>query len=127
VTVKPVLDLADHVRVDAWEVPDRLAERVRLRDGTCVFPWCTRPARACDTDHVVPHARGGPTCPCNLAPLCRRHHRMKTHTGWTYTTPEPGTYHWRSPHGLTYLRDHHGTLDLTPTPRCAGDPDPPDE
>ncbi len=44
--VKPVIDLADHVHVEAYEVPDRIAERVALRDHTCAFPWCTRPARS---------------------------------------------------------------------------------
>ncbi len=139
VVVKPVLDLAGHVRVDQWEVPDRIAEQVIVRDGCCVFPWCTRPARTCrlqndpekgcDLDHRVPHATGGVTCACNLAPLCRRHHRLKTHAGWTYTSPELGTYLWVSPHGYLYLRDHRGTLDLThdpghdpPPPRAAPDP-----
>ncbi len=116
VVVKPVLDLADHVHVEAYEVPDRIAEPVALRDGTCVFPWCTRPARRlraddhpCDCDHVVPHGREGPTCSCNLAPLCRRHHRLKTHGGWTYTILEPGTYLWSSP----------APLPLPPRPRPA--------
>ena len=120
VTVKPVIDLADHVHVQAYEVPDRIAEPVALRDVTCVFPWCTRPARrlrpdehACDCDHVVPHTRGGPTCTCQLAPLCRRHHRLKTHGGWTYTILEPGSYLWSSPHRYQYLRDHTGTVDIT--------------
>jgi hypothetical protein len=120
VTVKPVIDLADHVHVDAYEVPDRISERVTLRDVTCVFPWCTRPARRlkpddhpCDCDHVLPHGQGGATCTCQLAPLCRRHHRLKTHGGWTYTILEPGTYLWSSPHGYQYLRDHTGTLDVT--------------
>ncbi|HEX5860265.1 MAG TPA: HNH endonuclease signature motif containing protein [Nocardioides sp.] len=121
VTVKPVLDLTDHVHTDAYEIPDRIAEPVALRDHSCVFPWCTRPARRChphdqhraDCDHVVPYARGGPTCTCNLAPLCRRHHRLKTHGGWTYTTLEPGTYLWSSPHRYQYLRDHTGTQDIT--------------
>ncbi len=120
VIVKPVIDLADHVRVDQWEVPDRIAERVQLRDGHCVFPWCTRPARSCrpdqrgcDCDHVDPHARGGPTCPCNLALLCRRHHRLKTHSGWRYDALEPGSYLWTSPHGYQFLVDHEGTLDVS--------------
>ncbi len=43
--MKPVIDLADHVHVEAYEVPDRIAEPVALRDLTCVFPWCSRPAR----------------------------------------------------------------------------------
>ena len=122
VTAKPVIDLADHVHVEAYEVPDRIAEQVALRDHTCAFPWCTRPARrlrtdqhGCDCDHTVPHGRAGPTCSCNLAPLCRRHHRLKTHGGWTYTTLEPGTYLWSSPHRYQYLRNHQGTQDVTTT------------
>ncbi len=79
VVVKPVIDLDTHDPVESPVVPDRHAEIVTLRDKTCVFPWCTRPARRCDKDHSIPHSRGGPTCPCNLAPLCRRHHRIKTH------------------------------------------------
>jgi hypothetical protein len=46
--------------------------------------------------------------------LCRLHHRVKTHGGWTYTTLEPGTYLWTSPHGHTWLRDPGGTTDLSP-------------
>ena len=97
VTVKPVVDLAEHVSVEAYEVPDRIAEPVALRDVSCVFPWCTRPARRlrpdehpCDNDHPVPYHQGGPTCSCQIAPLCRRHHRLKTHGGWTYHVLEPG-------------------------------------
>jgi hypothetical protein len=89
---------------------------VQLRDRTCVHPYCTRPARRCDCDHVIPHARGGPTCPCNLAPLCRHHHRLKTHAGWHYTILEPGFYLWSDPHGQHFLRGPHGTHDLTGQP-----------
>jgi len=113
IVVKPVIDLNDRVDTRAYEIPDRIAEHVALRDVTCTFPWCQRPARRCDTDHVVPHPRG-PTATDNLAPLCRRHHRLKTHGGWAYTALEPGTYLWRSPHGHQFLRDHTGTLDVTP-------------
>ena len=113
VVVKPVFDLSDHIHVDGYEVPDRLAEQTQLRDATCVFPWCTRPARRCDCDHVIPYDEGGTTCSCNIAPLCRRHHRLKTHSPWTYTTLEPGSFLWTSPHGYQYLRDHQGTLDVT--------------
>jgi hypothetical protein len=121
VVVKPVVDLAEHVHVEAYEVPDRVDEAVALRDVICVFPWCTRPARTlrpdqhpCDNDHSVPFAEGGPTCTCQIAPLCRRHHRLKTHGGWSYYVLEPGSYVWRSPHGYQYLRDHTGTQDITP-------------
>jgi len=136
VVVKPVVDLAEHVSVHAYEVPDRIREPVALRDVTCVFPWCTRPARAlqpdehpCDRDHVVPHNRGGPTCACSIAPLCRRHHRLKTHGSWNYYVLEPGTYLWTSPHGYQFLRDHAGTLDVSRDRRhrdCQGTAPPAD-
>ena len=113
VVIKPVIDLAEHHHVAAYEVPDRIAEQSALVNHTCVFPWCTRSARACDSDHIQPHDRGGPTCSHNIAPLCRKHHRLKTHGGWTYTPIEPGTFLWTSPHGCTYLRDGSGTLDVS--------------
>jgi hypothetical protein len=128
VVVKPVIDLEAHVHVGSYEVTDRQAEQIALRDGSCVFPWCSRPARRCDKDHVVPYdARaagrgepaggGGVTCSCNLAPLCRRHHRLKTHgRGWSYTVLDPGTFLWSSPHGYQFLRDHTGTTDVTRDP-----------
>ena len=113
--VKPVLDPTAHDPVDTPVVPDRHREVVAVRDQTCSqFPWCTRPARSCDADHIVPSSRGGPTCPCNEASLCRRHHRVKTFAGWTYTAVDVGTYLWSSPHGYSYLRDLTGTQDTTP-------------
>ncbi len=79
-----------------------------------MFPWCTRPAEACDLDHVIPYAEGGTTSSDNIATLCRRHHRLKTHhSGWGYTVLEPGCYLWSSPHGYQFLRDHRGTTDVT--------------
>jgi len=125
VVVKPVIDLDAHIGVVGYQVPDRLREQAVLRDRTCVFPWCTRPARACDCDHVVAHAEGGPTCSCNTAPLCRRHHRLKTHAPWTYTLIDPGTYLWSSPHGYQFLRTRHGTTDVSrdrPPPRATDPP-----
>ncbi len=108
VTIKPVLDPARADAVDAHDPPDWMADLVRLRDPCCVFPGCQRPSRACDLDHIDPYLpldRGGPpgqTAPANLAPLCRRHHRAKTHAGWTYHRRPDGSYHWTSPTGHTH-------------------------
>ena len=113
IKVTQVIDLTQPVAVDRYEVGNRLRTRMTLTHPTCVFPWCTRPARACDADHVIPHNKGGPTTDDNLAPLCRRHHRLKTKTPWTYHTLDTGTWLWTDPHGLTYLRNHNGTHDLT--------------
>ena len=58
--------------------------------------------------------RGRQTSSDNIATLCRRHHRLKTHhSGWGYTVLEPGSYLWSSPHGYQFLRDHRGTTDVT--------------
>ncbi|MCY4728602.1 DUF222 domain-containing protein [Nocardioides sp. STR2] len=130
VTIKPVIDLNAQLHTDAYEVPDRIREQVVLRDRTCVFPWCTRPARGCDVDHVIEHdhdaaAEGrpqpGPTATWNLACLCRFHHRLKTHTAWTYRMTEPGVFEWTSPHGHRYRRDQTGSSPVDP----AEPPDPP--
>ncbi|MFC6287673.1 DUF222 domain-containing protein [Nocardioides sp. GCM10027113] len=119
IVVKPVVDPSGCAPVGAYEVPDRLADLVDDRDHHCVFPWCTRKAKACDHDHVIPHGEsGGPTCRCNLAALCRKHHRLKTHGGWSYTHVDDGVFLWRSPHGHAYLRDETGTRDVTPDPEA---------
>jgi hypothetical protein len=125
ITVKPVINLHERLVVGAYQIPDRIRDHVTARDPQCMFPWCTRNARSCDLDHITPYG-DGPTATDNLAPLCRRHHRLKTHAGWTYTMIEPGTYLWRSPHGLTYQRDHTGTTSLDPA-RPRPRPRPPDE
>jgi hypothetical protein len=123
VIVRPVIDLADHVPVDSYEIPDRHRARVALRDHTCRFPHCTRPATRCDVDHAQPYEQGGPTCPCNLVPLCRGHHRAKTHSTWRYDTVMAGSYVWTSPTGFRFRVDHRGTHPVHDT----SDPGPPDE
>ena len=126
ITVKPVIDLNAQLSHRPTTVPDRIREQVILRDRTCVFPWCTRPARGCDIDHVIPHdpdaeAEGrpqpGPTQTDNLAALCRFHHRLKTHTAWRYRMTDPGVFEWTSPHG-------HPTDATGPAPRRSSRPRP---
>ncbi|MET7764408.1 DUF222 domain-containing protein [Streptomyces sp. NPDC005393] len=87
---------------------------VIARDGHCTFPTCHMPAHRCDLDHVEPFnhhnpAAGGQTIPENLAPLCRRHHLMKTHhPGWSLTrNPATGTATWTAPSGHTYTNPPH--------------------
>ena len=107
--VKPVLDLRRADPVDQHDPPEWMADLVRLRDRHCVFPGCRRRSRVCDLDHIEPYLpldEGGPpgqTHPQNLAPLCRRHHRAKTHTTWTYLRRADGSYRWTSPTGRSYV------------------------
>ncbi|MEU6144173.1 DUF222 domain-containing protein [Streptomyces sp. NPDC047081] len=85
------------------------ARHVIARDQYCAFPSCRMPARRCDLDHVRPFdhwhpERGGQTVPENLQPLCRRHHRLKTHhPGWGVTRDLcTGTSTWTAPTGHMY-------------------------
>lgn len=86
----------------AYRPPDSLRHRIQIRDRTCRFPACRRPADACDLDHTIPYDDGGVTCDCNLAPLCRKHHRLKGSTGWALLHPAPGHLIWVTPTGRTY-------------------------
>lgn len=127
VVVKPVIDLNTDIAVDGYEIPDRIRDHVTLRDRTCVFPYCTRPARTADIDHIEsydPHGPPGQTATDKVAPKCRTHHRLKTHDhrghGWTYTPPRTR----RVPLALTHRthlppqrRRHHHRHHPTPTPR----------
>ena len=98
VVIKPVIDLNEEITTDTYQPSPRLAEQVRLRFPECVFPSCHRPSSVCDLDHIIPWPIG-PTAWWNLAPLCRGHHRLKTHTDWDYWW-EPGTgFVWTDPSG----------------------------
>jgi len=86
-----------------------LRRYVLVRDQVCAFAGCAVPAWRCDLDHALPYDGAdptvGPTCACNLRPLCRRHHRLKTHAGWSVTHDrKTGFTATTSPTGFTYLR-----------------------
>ena len=69
-----------------YEIPAKLRTAVRLRDGLCRWPNCTRPAEYTDTDHVDAHRHSHRTEPDGLVCLCRYHHRLKTFGQWTIGT-----------------------------------------
>lgn len=90
----------DHDRT-VYAVPRDLRRLVELRDGTCRFPGCRRRSEACDLDHTVAWARGGPTAEHNLAALCRHHHRVKHRHGhlgaWSVRRITPGPHDGTAP------------------------------
>jgi hypothetical protein len=97
----------DHAHAEVGYRPTRkLAHLIRARNATCTAPGCGRPAARCDLDHTIAWDQGGITCECDLAPLCRHHHRCKQSQGWTLTQPEPGLLIWHTPAGRTYTTKH---------------------
>ena len=83
--------------------PSRETRRwVEARNPSCIFPGCRRPARECDLDHRLSWAERGPTCECNLVPLCRRHHRCRHRLGWRHQPLPRGDHLWISPLGHRY-------------------------
>jgi hypothetical protein len=115
VKLTPVIHLgADTISIDAYEIPDRIREHVILTDPTDRFPWSNIESRHLDLDHVKPYRPGKPgqTTPGNLAPLSRHAHRAKTHAGWRFEQPRPGTYLWITPAGQRIQVDHTGSHTL---------------
>jgi hypothetical protein len=117
VTVNPVKDLTDRVRLSCYEHPTALKERVRLITDGDRFPYAGGEGGGADFDHPEPFQRDGPagqTGTHNSAPLGRRHHRWKTHAGYTSRQCGDGRYVWRTPHGRYFMVDHTGTRPLDP-------------
>ncbi|MEI2785196.1 MAG: DUF222 domain-containing protein [Candidatus Nanopelagicales bacterium] len=79
----------------------KMRRYVQVRDRHCRFPGCRRTARSCDLDHIVAYP-AGPTDVDNLQPLCRTHHRVKTHGGWHVERGPNNTMIWTSPRGKRY-------------------------
>jgi hypothetical protein len=84
-----------------YRVPTRMARYLRIRRPRCEWPGCGARAIRCDLDHDIPHP-DGPTCPCNLGPLCRRHHRIKQH-GWTKHRRPDGAVRFTATTGQSWL------------------------
>jgi hypothetical protein len=124
-TVKPVIDLNNTISVDAYEIPDRIRERIKLTHPVELFPFGTQETHhGMDLDHLRPYNPLGPpgqTNTTNLAPLGRYAHRVKTHApGWTVHRINPQTLEWTTPHGFRYR------VDPTGTHRVQGPRDAPD-
>jgi hypothetical protein len=86
----------------SYRVPADLAAWLRIRDGVCRFPGCTRPASKSDIDHCVAWQHMQCTDHDNLAHLCRKHHRLKHHSRWRMWQGADGVVRWRSPAGSVH-------------------------
>jgi hypothetical protein len=93
--------LLDYGR-ESYEPPQALVDFLIARDRTCRFPGCRQSAARADLDHAQSWESGGQTSAANLGALCRRHHRLKTHGGWTLVSHADGSCTWTSPLGKIY-------------------------
>jgi hypothetical protein len=77
-------------------IPRRVRSALLLRDPRCVVPGCdTR--LGLENDHwVTDFAKGGLTSLDNLARVCRRHHRQRTHQGFELLRGPEG-WEWIAP------------------------------
>ena len=91
--------------------PQELVDFLLARDRTCRFPGCGRSGQLADIDHAQSWETGGETNPTNLGLLCRRHHRMKTHGGWSLSSNADGSCLWRSPLGKEFFVPARPILD----------------
>jgi hypothetical protein len=82
-----------------YRAPADLEGFVRVRDGRCRFPGCSRRADRADLDHTTAWEHGGHTADANLATLCRHHHRLKHEGGWRVVQEPGGVMRWTSPAG----------------------------
>ena len=118
VKLTSVIDTTEHIAVDAYEAPPRLVRQIEERDLVCGFPWCGRRGFHRDLDHIVEYLDpddGGPpgqTNTQNMSRLCRFHHRVKTHSAWTYWREPDGSLTWRSPTRQQFRVDPTGTTQL---------------
>jgi hypothetical protein len=88
---------------ESYEPPQQLKDFLIARDRTCRFPGCRRSALLSDLDHAESWESGGRTSAENIGALCRRHHRLKTHDGWTIESFADGSCIWRSPLGKEFF------------------------
>jgi hypothetical protein len=113
--VKQVIDLEGMAPVDAYEIPDRHREAVRLMTPADVFPFGSNVGRDKQIDHTREFVKSGPPGQSrigNYGPMTTPHHRIKTHGRWQVEQPFPGIYLWRDQYGATYLVDNTGTRRL---------------
>ena len=88
---------------EKYTPPQELIDYLLARDRVCRFPGCRRTGQSSDIDHAQSWETGGETNPANLGLLCRRHHRMKTHGGWSLESNPDGSCLWKSPTGKTFF------------------------
>ncbi|KQS09493.1 hypothetical protein ASG06_16795 [Rathayibacter sp. Leaf185] len=104
--------------------PPRMRLHLQLRDQTCRFPGCTRPASTSEADHTIEWRTGGETSLDNLASLCTAHHHVRHGDRWTYRLHPDGTADWTTPTGRHVTTRPPALPGSPPAPRFTEAPPP---
>ncbi|MDY0914781.1 HNH endonuclease [Rathayibacter festucae] len=102
-----------------WRVPPpQMRLHLQLRDQTCRFAGCTRPAATSEADHTIEWSNGGETSLENLVMLCTAHHHVRHGEQWSYIKDDSdGAITWTTPTGRR--------VGNRPPPLPGRPPDPP--
>ncbi len=88
-------------------IPWHIRRAVLLRDRTCAWPRCDRPAAHCDVHHLRHQRDGGETSVENCVLACQYHHDVCIHRrGWRLIMHPDGTTEARSPDDKKILHGH---------------------
>lgn len=114
------LDADGAVLATSRRQPTEAMRRIlRARDQHCRYPGCFVPVDACEIDHTLDWAKGGPTEITNLGNLCPKHHMLKhpdlpRSVRWDAYQDSNGVFTWVSPTGATYLTTPEGSIVSAP-------------
>jgi hypothetical protein len=87
-------------------IPASIRRAVLLRDRSCAWPRCGRPAAWCDVHHLHHKKDGGKTSVTDCVLLCQFPHDVCIHRwGWRLVLHPDGTTTAYGPHGQV-LRSH---------------------
>lgn len=111
------LDAAAEHQVSGYAPTPAMRAFASARDGTCIYPSCSRRADRCQLDHRIPYDEGGATAAHNLFSLCAHHHNMKTDRRVFYV-PDPvtGDIVWLFADGTYTIVEPDGLLHQQVTP-----------
>ena len=116
IRITKVINLAEDISTDRYEIPDAIAEHVLMSHPYVQVPWGSQEARRQDKDHIKPWLLGQKhqTRPSNLIPESRGWHRAKTHAGFHVDVMYPKAHLWITAAGQQAIVDQTGTHRLPP-------------
>ena len=93
------------------DIPAHIRRAVVLRDKTCAWPRCGRPAVYCDVHHIRHKKDGGETSVDSCVLLCQFHHDVCIHRrGWQIVLHPDGTTSAYGPGGQAHHSHSPPTL-----------------